>query len=143
MRQIMCLCVLAIGCSVSSESDARSLRGVWTITEAIAAPWGSGQVANRDFLSQRVEFGASEVIAPGVLNCNRVRYAEISTPRAGLFMGRLPAPEDASAKRLGLTQAAYDSVALSCSTGVFMFHFSSSNTLKFALDSTIYTLQRG
>jgi hypothetical protein len=132
--------VLAL--SMAFSAQARSLVGNWTLVQAQAAPWAGGAVNNLDYRGQRVVFGKTEVTGPGVLTCAQVRYAEISVPRAGLFMGSLPAPEGQAAAALGFTRAEVASVALSCSSGVFMYHFTPAGELKFAFDNTIWTLRR-
>lgn len=138
MRWVLAVLALLVGFS----AQARSLIGTWTLVEAEAAPWIGGAMNNLDYRNQRVVFGKTAVTGPGVLACDRVRYAEISVPRVGLFMGGLPAPEGQAAAKLGFSRAEVASVALSCSSGVFMYHFTPAGELKFAFDNTIWTLRR-
>jgi len=136
------LAFLACMIFLTQPAYARSLLGSWVLTQAEVAPWSDGSIANAGLKDQTITFSATSVGGPSVLNCERARYAEVSVPRAGLFMGGLPAPAERAAQKLGFTRSEVASVALSCSTGVFMFHFTPQGTLKFALDDTIWTLRR-
>jgi hypothetical protein len=134
--------LLFIALGVASAAHARSLHGTWAFTEAEAAPWAGGALTNGELKGQRVVFSAVAVRGPIPFQCDQVRYAEVSVPQAGLFMGHLPKPEVAAARRLGFTRPEVASVALSCSSGVYMYHFTPSGALKLAFDQTIWTLKR-
>ena len=119
--------------------------GRWRIVRSIVAPWVTQARivdTHRDWIGRTIAFESSRVVAPGVIDCASATYTPTSMPAEGLFQGSLLAPARDAAAALGLVAMPVRGTSLRCDAGLFEIHRADANTLLFALDDVIYTLDR-
>lgn len=135
----------ALVVGTASTADAKTpISGKWRLTRAVIAPWATDAEAGvrPDWIGETVTFGRASVKAPGPLACGGARYENTDVPPEGLFQGGLPEPAAQAMLPLGLSDEAIAGVTVTCDTGIFEFHFASADSLLFALDNRIWTLDR-
>ncbi len=133
--------VLAVPVAVPVPAGGGPPQGYWVITGGQAAPWVTETDLDDTLLiGTIVEFGVDGVHSASELGCRQARYETRSVPAEGLFQGNLPAPAEASASRLGFERFPVESVLVTCSTGVFLYHMLKTGAMLVALDNVIWTL---
>ncbi|MEO6527439.1 MAG: hypothetical protein ABIP93_12490 [Gemmatimonadaceae bacterium] len=132
--------------AASAPAPAGSILGEWRFVRAVVAPWVTdAKVANpnsKGWIGKSIRFGASHVSGPGVLNCANAHYTPTRFQADALFQGSLPAPAKDAAESLGLVAMPVAGTSLDCDAGLFELHRADQNTLLFALDNVIWTLDR-
>ena len=125
--------------------------GDWIIVDAIVAPWIAEGVDDKTYLldgkahlHMKVTFQPDRVISKDpVIGCTNASYERTLYPPRALFQGSLPEPDQIEiARNLGFPSGEIPGFDVACSTGVFSYHFADRDTLLFALDNVIYTLER-
>lgn len=127
---------------VAFPAKAEGLKGVWRITHGVSAPWAEDAPVAAPFVGKRATFADDVVTAPAPLGCANAVHKETTTPPEGLFQGGLPAPAAEKARSLGFAPGPAAGVSLSCSSGVFEFHFADADAALFALDNVVWTMSR-
>ncbi|MEO7935686.1 MAG: hypothetical protein ABIR27_05465 [Dokdonella sp.] len=117
----------------------------WRITRVAPAPWattGYPQNPLLNWIGKTVEFDAVSVNGPGELNCDHAKLEKTSYAAESLFQGNLPKPVATAAQQLGIAHLPRPGIRLTCSTGIFEFHYADKDTMLIGLDNQIVTLSR-
>ena len=127
-----------------SVSGNSLLGGKWRITRTVIAPWADEESAGvaPAWIGSSVAFGEKSVKGPRPLSCRQAAYEGNEVPPDEMFQGNLPEPATAALAQLGVADGPARGVSLSCSTGVFEFHWASKNSLLAAIDNRIWTFDR-
>ncbi|MEP6882591.1 MAG: hypothetical protein ABI866_11395 [Dokdonella sp.] len=124
---------------------AEPLLREWRITRVVPAPWATGkypQTPLSTWVGKTIEFDAASVRGLGLLNCDQATIEKTSYAAEGLFQGNLPKPVATAAQQLGISDLPRPGIRLTCSTGVFEFHYADKDTMLLGLDNQIMTLSR-
>ncbi len=123
-----------------------SVVGEWRLIRAVVAPWDttkdSGIGDSERWIGERVRFDAHSVSGPGGLTCGNAVYTATRSAPDALFQGSLPAPAGRVAEALGIVAFPVPGTSLSCDSGLFEFHRVDPNTMLFALNDIVWTLDR-
>jgi hypothetical protein len=150
MRQLV-LAALALLLSVPALAADYPILGNWMIVKWTIAPWvdpkgsrASYEAEGKAHLDMMVSFAPDRVEAKDeALSCTNAEYERTMYPPDALFQGRLPDSNQAAvAQQLGLPSGDVPGFDLNCSTGLLSFHFADRDSLMFALDDVIYTMDR-
>lgn len=122
--------------------------GNWAMTSAKIAPWwdGKGEEPAADpAFSGNIVLGANKTSGPGIMMCDKPKYAvNIVSPRS-LFEGNLPDPGK-NATDLGFKSSEISTLNFSCSENdkdvSLDFPMIDDDTIMLGLDNVIYTLKR-
>jgi hypothetical protein len=156
MMPLWCRIGLAFLGPLLSSASARAsdipILGDWTITNAIVAPWvgedaddGSLALDAKGHLHMKVTFEPDRVIAKDPrIGCTNASYERTLLAPHEIFQGSLPEPDQIEiARNLGFPSGEIPGFDVACSSGLFSYHFADMDTLLFALDNVIYTIERG
>ena len=124
-----------------------AIAGTWVIRQAqVTAPWvpqGTAPPADtyqRRLAGARITFAATRINGPAPLACRGPHYAMRDYGPDMLFQGNLTQAE-AQATALGFTTRPIKTLETGCE-GAIDFHMLDDNTMQFALNNRIYTLDR-
>ena len=147
--------LLLVACLVNGASARASdipILGDWTVTNAIVAPWvaaGADQstyaLDAKGHLHMTITFEPDRVIAKDPeIACTNASYERTLLAPREIFQSSLPEPDQIEiARNLGFPSGEIPGFDVTCSSGLFSYHFADTDTLLFALDNVIYTLARG
>jgi hypothetical protein len=145
------LAVLVMLFSVPAYAANYPILGDWMIVKWVVAPWVDSvadmaryEADAKAHMNMMVSFSPDRVEANDKsLSCTNVEYERTMSPPDALFQGGLPDPNQATiAQQLGLPSGDVPGFDINCSTGLFSFHFADRDSLMFALDNVIYTMDR-
>jgi hypothetical protein len=135
----------ALFSSLAAHADPFKLAylGDWTIVSRQMAPWAlpdDTPVASdiKALMGKTVTFAPKSIRAPQPLGCNDVKYKVDTYTSDLLFEGGLTNP-DRQAAALGFHDKAIPTLIPGCE---IEFHFLDADTALFALNNSIYRLQR-
>ncbi len=153
-RQINCAVSLLIAVwaiSLPARAEDFPIIGDWMIERAIVAPWVKANVdiarftsLSRAHLHMIVSFFPDHVEAKDPeLACANVDYERTLLSPEQIFQGSLPNPDQVEiAAGLGLPSGQIPGFDVDCASGVQPYHFADRDTVLFALDDIIYTMDR-
>jgi hypothetical protein len=144
------IAIAALAALILSAAPAAAqgaFAGTWVIRPAAAtAPWvpqGTTPPADsyqRRLAGGRVTFARDRISGPEPLACRRPHYETRDYGADMLFQGNLN-PADAQATALGFSTRPIKTLETGCAGGID-FHLIDDNTMAFALNNRIYTLDR-
>lgn len=153
-RVIDCALSLLIGAwliTASARAEDYPIIGDWMIDKAIVAPWAGpnpdmGRLTSlsRAHLNMIVSFFPDRVVAKDPkLACTDVDYERTLFPPELIFQASLPDPDQVEiAAGLGFPSGKIPGFDVDCGPNAQSYHFVNRNTLLFALDDIIYTMDR-
>lgn len=127
------------------DTGGSRLLGTWRVIRGTVAPWVTDSRQHPDtssWLGKTIQFETNRVVGPDVLTCGTARYEATSVPAEGMFQGTLTKSAKAEAMRVGVSKFPIAGTSLTCSTGLFEFHFPDSTTALLAMSNAIWTLDR-
>jgi len=137
--------------SVAARAEDYPIIGDWMIDKAIVAAWVGknadiGRLASlsRAHLNMIVSFFPDRVVAQDPkLACAEVDYERTLFPPELIFQASLPDPDQVEiAAGLGFPSGNIPGFDVDCGSNVQSYHFAGRNTLLFALEDIIYTMDR-
>lgn len=137
--------------SASARAEDFPILGDWMIDSAIVAPWVRPNVdisrfasLSRAHLHMIVSFFPDRVEAKDPeLACTNVDYERTLLTPEQIFQGNLPNPDQVEiAAGLGFPSGKIPGFDVDCASGVQPYHFADRDTVLFALDDIIYTMDR-
>jgi hypothetical protein len=126
---------LSLFLAIPAGAAENPLLGTWKVV--------GGEPDAGPYRGEIVEFTAKDVKALPPLGCGNPRYETTRIPPEGLFQGTLPAGrQQAEAERLGLGRGPVPGVDVTCTNGLFSYHFRTDGDLLLGLDNRILRLHR-
>ena len=123
-----------------------SILGDWKVSSGQPAPWVSEAAATKldttQYSGKTVSFESKRIAGPTAFACGAPKYTPSILPAEGLFQGNLPAPAAAAAAGAGVTTLPAPTAQVSCSRGLFDYHFVGDDSLYIALDNVVWKLSR-
>jgi hypothetical protein len=131
----------------AAQQQQQPVSGTWVIRQAApVAPWVASDATQptdrelRRLAGGRVTFRTDRISGPAPLACRGPHYAMRDYTPDMLFQGNLPQAEP-QATALGFTARPIHTIETGCA-GAIDFHMLDDNTMLFALNDRIYTLDR-
>jgi hypothetical protein len=137
--------------SLPAHAEDFPIIGSWIIEQAIVAPWIRPNVdiarftaLSRAHLHMIVSFFPDHVEAKDPeLACTNVDYERTLLSPEQIFQGNLPDPDQVEiAAELGFPSGKIPGFDAGCASSSQSYHFANRDTLLFALDDIIYTMDR-
>lgn len=125
--------------------------GDWMIQKAIVAPWvgPNADIAHlaalsRAHLNMMVSFFPDRVVAKDAkIACTDIDYERTLYPPELIFQASLPDPDQVEiAAGLGFPSGKIPGFDVDCGSNVQSYHFADRDTVLFALENIIYTMDR-
>lgn len=149
---LLSLLIAIYAVSGIARAEDYPILGDWMIDKAIVAPWvgpnaslGKFASLSRAHLNMIVSFFPNRVVASDPkLACTDVDYERTLFPPELIFGASLPDPDQVEiAAGLGLPSGTIPGFDVDCGAStVQSYHFANRNTVLFALEDIIYTMDR-
>jgi hypothetical protein len=145
------LLIAAWTIAAPARAEDFPILGEWMIQKAIVAPWigPNADVAHlaslsRAHLNMIVSFFPGRVVSKdSKIACTDVDYERTLLPPELIFQGSLPDPDQVEiAAGLGFPSGKIPGFDVDCGSSVQSYHFADRDTVLFALEDIIYTMDR-